>query len=214
MLPKHTRYERFVILCTARTGSTWLHTLLNSSLFIHSKGEIVRENAEGEQHPFERIAFGPSPTFIKAVGLKVFYDSPIYQEALQYLFENSDVKVILLSRLSALEQFVSYKKATASGQWSHSKDASPNHLEVDVKEFSIFKQAAKKDLEKVLKQLKNHEVFSLTYEDLLVEQTKILEKLQLFLEAPPQRLQSLLQKQSVIPISQQVANWEQIKNHL
>ena len=213
-LPKGTNYHQFVILCTARTGSTWLHTLLNSHLHIHSQGEIVRSNHENQKLPFQKFAFGPYPRFIHAVGLKVFYDATIYQEALRYVVANKQVKVILLTRKSAIDQFVSYKKALDSDLWSYSASQGNAKLKVDPAEFTTFQLTIKKSTDEVKSQLKDHVVFSLNYEELLTNQDSILEELQSFLSAPHRKLRSLLKRQSTVPIGEQIENWEEIKNQL
>ena len=213
-LSKGKNHTRFVVLCSARTGSTWLHTLLNSSLYIHSQGEIVRENHESEKLPFEEFAFGQYPAFIKAVGLKVFYEHPIYQEALDYVLDNPDIKIILITRKSQLEQFVSYKKAVRSGRWSYSNVRVTSKVKVDLKEFTAYQLSYNKNLTELKKRLNNHQVFSMTYEDLVANQERVLSDLQTFLTVPGKKLKSLLKKQSRSPISQQIENWEEIKNQL
>ena len=75
-------FTKFAIVCTPRSGSTWLHTLLNSHTHIISYGEILREKLEAnpnQQLPsLEELIFHPHHTTIQAVGLKVFYE---YQTA-------------------------------------------------------------------------------------------------------------------------------------
>jgi len=214
LLPKGRAYQQFVILCTARTGSTWLHTLLNSNLYIHSQGEIVRENHESKKLPFERFAFGRFPKFVKAVGLKIFYDLPAYQEALEYVLLHKHFKVILLTRESSIAQFISYKKANHSGQWSYSKASSKSTLQVDFDEFLAYKEKMQTELIDLRKRLRNHHVYELTYEELITNRETILDKLQLFLGVPQKKLRSLLQKQSKLPIGKQIENWDEIKNKL
>ena len=202
-----------MILCTARTGSTWLHTLLNAHLNIHSQGEIIGKRDKNSKVSFGAFAFRTYPAFVRAVGLKVFYDLTDYKEALQYV-RKSDIKIILLTRESLLEQFVSLKKASITNQWSSTKATDGRKLRIDLQEFLSFKETRKNTLVALKQELTNKEVFQVSYEDLLENPDAKLNELQRFLGVTPQKLRSVLKKQSVEPISRQIENWEEIKNQL
>lgn len=212
LLPKNSQYQKFVILCSARTGSTWLHTLLNSHLNVYSHGEIKASHNNSELF-LEEFAFAKYPSFIRAVGLKVFYDLPDHKKILQDILQ-SDIKVILLTRQSLIEQFTSLKKATVSNQWSDTRGSRTWQLKLDVDEYTSFKKNSEAELDSLKESLTNKEVFSILYEDLVAQQAVILDELQKFLGVTPKKLRSLLEKQSSTSISLQIENWEEIKNQL
>lgn len=65
-------YIRFAIICAPRSGSNWLHTLLNSHHNIISYGEILRKthvnNPTQKLPTLNELVFYPHHPSIKAVG--------------------------------------------------------------------------------------------------------------------------------------------------
>ena len=209
---KPYHYQKFAILCTARSGSTWLHTLLNSHPSILSEGEIILTNhRSGNPLAFKDLAFQAYPRLIKAVGLKVFYENPIYEEGLRSVLTDPHTKVILLSRESSLEQFVSLKLAEKSHEWVY-ESAPSGRISIDIQEFEKYRQHLSKKHTHVLMQLKNKDVLEVTYEELHKEEEKTMTDIQHFLGVRPRRLYSLLRKQGDHNVANQIANWEDVRD--
>ena len=110
-----TAHVHFVILCMPRTGSTLLHTLLNSHPNIISYGEVLRRNyVRGKQTDLSADIFKKHQTSIKAIGLKLFYEYRTKQDFKDYYREitrNKNVKIIHLVRENLLDSFISLKNA-------------------------------------------------------------------------------------------------------
>ncbi|GAB4240990.1 MAG: hypothetical protein Tsb0034_17730 [Ekhidna sp.] len=214
LLPKTSAYQKFAILCTARSGSTWLHTLINSHINLHSEGETVLANHRSKiPKPFHQFAYQPYPGFIKAVGLKVFYASPVYRESLQAVLADKQVKLVWLFREDRLAQFVSFKRAQMTREWSH-QGATEQKIRFEINEFEDFREHQKRADEALSRALEGRECFKLFYEQLQDQADDVLHQLQLFLEVKPQKLHSLLKKQSSYNIASQVSNWEEVESYI
>ena len=200
-------YVRFIILCTARSGSTWLHTLLNSHPNIHSKGEITLIHHD---QSIQDYAYTTYPLSIHAVGLKVFYDDDSYQEALNSIKKDKGIRVIHLVRNNLTEQFISYKKALTSGEWSFRTNSKSSKIKIDTYELLEYQKKQKILRNQVNIDLNNHNLIEIVYEDLIKQTNHETSKIQNFLEVGQKKLFSILKKQSTKPLRSQVENWEEL----
>lgn len=214
ILPKTKEYQKFVILCAARSGSTWLHTLLNSHPNVHSQGEIIRENHHGRKLPFTSIAFNPCPRLLQAVGLKVFYDDPLYKVALEAILADPTIKIVLLRRKTKLAQFVSNELARSTAEWTRKNLDSNATIAIDSADFYSFKAQEQATLTELERRLRTHQVHPIAYEDLVQKKDEVLLDLQRFLGVAPRTLSSLLEKQGAENVTTQISNWEEVKNEL
>lgn len=188
--------------------------MLNSHHAIHSEGEIILTNHNTEKPlKFEQFAFQGYPKLIKAVGLKIFYENPIYEEGLNFILNDPAVKVILLRRKSALAQFVSLKLAEKSKEWVGTLDPL-RKINLNIDEFRKFNEIQTKAEHQVLSKLKDRNYFEAYYEDLLQDEDQTLLKLQHFLGVRPKKLVSLLKKQGNKNVSNQIANWDEVKEQI
>jgi LPS sulfotransferase NodH len=147
-LAKGYDYTAFVILCEPRSGSTLLHTYLNSHTQVLSYGEVLRMQLEKEPQSGVRdklisdLVFKPHARQIKAVGLKLFYeyvDHPDYRDSFNQIVQRKDVKVIHLIRKNLLELYVSLKTAEQTNVWSTTQtSANTIQIKVDVDDYSKF----------------------------------------------------------------------------
>lgn len=202
---------RFAILCTARSGSTWLHTLLNSHPNIHSEGETVllHHNLNPGQS-FQDFAYSAYPLVIRSVGLKVFYDDDLYQEALNSIKKDEGVRIIHLIRKDLTGQFISFQKAAASGEWSFHKDSLSSKLRIDTNALQEYHKRQKLLREQIKLDFKNHAFMEITYEDLVKETGRVTIEIQKFLEIKQKKLFSLLKKQAIKPLKSEVENWNEL----
>lgn len=192
-------FQRFVVLCHPRTGSTWLHTLLNSSSQIMSYGEILTEKKNINK--LEQTIWGSHHSAIQAVGCKIFYEQLIdrhFCQVFEEIISNPNIRVIDLSRRDARAAFSSLKVAEKSDAWSSTQSNQNNENQVFIteNEFDSYVENLELNRAKVLQGLKDHDVLSLSYEDLVRNEAPELVRVQKFLNVTPVPLFSLLQKQA------------------
>lgn len=200
-----SEYQKFVILASARTGSTWLHTLLNSHPQILSKGEIIREKncTLGE-------VFNAQSRGIKAVGCKIFMDDPRYETAINELITRKDIKIIFLTRKNKVAQFASLKIAQQDHKWSG--QASKESVIISTSELATFIKN-QKNFEKIFPQrFHSHQTISIHYEELLESPDSTTELIQKFIHVRLRRLFSLLKRQGDQSYAKRITNWQEIKS--
>jgi hypothetical protein len=133
-------YTRFIILCSARSGSTMLSSALNSSSEIVCFRELFNAavhfidfDVEGYQRDsvedralrdkdfrefIERRIFCAHGEDVRAVGFKAMYDHIwVFEGLSEYLAAQPDIRVIHLQRRNPLRSFVSLRIAETSGNW-------------------------------------------------------------------------------------------------
>ena len=209
--------HHFIILCRPRTGSTLLHTSLNSHPAIFSYGELPRKNLEkGITNSIEQHLFKKHPPSIKAVGLKVFYDyldSPEYRKFVFELSERPEVKVLHLKRRNALDEFISLEKAKKRNIWSSTDGNSLSPVESinpDPDEFRRF-LALRAFLSRRAEYIfQGHPVLEVYYEDLIGDSRSTLMQIQQFLGVKRRNLFSLLTKMGD-PLHRDIANYKALK---
>ena len=200
-------YTPFIILCQPRSGSTLLHTYLNSNPQIKSYGETLREHLEEDAHALDRVTiedlvFRPHSTTIKAVGLKIFYeysDDKQYKEIFKQIVNRKDVHVIHLIRKDTLKLFTSLKTAEATNIWSIS-DASfankQNKIKIDPNEYEAFLNKYTSRWQLMSQLFERHNCLTVEYESLVSNPQTALDSIQRFLKVKPRKLFTLLKKQN------------------
>ncbi len=132
-LKKSSDYQKFLILCHPRTGSTLLHTYLNSHAHIYSLGEFIGMDFPDKVKALHlspvdylyRKGFRPYGTHIKAVGFKYFYvynEIPEAKEVLEELQKMDDLKIIHLIRKNTVRTLVSLEIAIKTAGWTKSQE--------------------------------------------------------------------------------------------
>lgn len=211
---KNINYVRFAIVCTARSGSTWLHTFLNAHPNIISKGEVLAAKSYSN---LNEDVFHLYSSNIVAVGLKIFYeygDSKTV-DSLKELVNNSNIRIIHLTRNDLLAQFTSLKKARQSSEWSQKgSNTVPEKIHIDFNEFQDYQQQQLTSRRKIATDFQHHQLLSIAYEDINSETERTLALIQEFLGVKPRKLVSLLKKQSTDALSKQIANWEELQVQL
>src|SRR5690606_32535870 len=214
-LRKHDRYTPFAIVCEARTGSTLLHTCLNAHPAIVSYGEILRRKSviQPVKSVVEEI-FKPHAPFIKAVGLKLFYSyhsHPSYQACFSEIMRSERVKIIHLTRKNTLQLYVSRKLAESTNQWSSTRPHNnTSKLLVDIHDLERFITNYQAEVLRINQLICEHPVLPLTYEELYIYPDASLRRVQEFLDVKPQKLFSLLQKQTPDDLRKVVTNYDDV----
>lgn len=202
ILPQHRAFQKFVIICSARTGSTLLHTYLNSHPHIFSQGEILREYQEyqikGVSLDLSKDVFRPQGRNIHAVGLKYFLDyieDDRFHHHYDEILADSTIKIMILSRDLLEDQLLSLKLARASKEWSYTHRGNKSPISIDDQELNTFIATLDRQYAKVRADLCNHDVLSITYEELANHPEKTLSAVQNFLKVTPRKLYTVLRKQ-------------------
>lgn len=193
--------EFFVILCQPRTGSTLLHTYLNSHPNIMSYGEDVRSGNK-------QVMLKKFPKSIKAVGFKLFYED-LEQNIFKKIITKTNIKIVHLVRQDLLRQFISLKRAQKTEVWSQEKEfkgADGTAIKIDIQEFKSFEQNSIQQRQQMLSLFEQHEMLQVSYEDLCLRPEEILDGIQHFLNAKPRKLFSLLKKQNTDQLELLVSN--------
>lgn len=213
------QYNKFAVVCQPRTGSNWLHTLLNSHSQIFSYGEVLRRAVNNKKTQtilnLKKLVFGPHQKQIKAVGLKIFYEyskNTNYKKIYQGIVDDESILIIHLVRRDVLGQYLSLLKAEKSKQWSNSRALNRTKpVRINVDEFKLYTKEHLDLKNKISGAFKDHQVLEVSYEDLVDDLDNTLLKIQLFLQVKPRYLFSMLQKQSISNIKEQIINWKDLK---
>lgn len=197
--PNSNDYVKFAILCTPRTGSTWLHTLLNSHPQIHSLGEVIYEG-QSNRPTLEEI-YRPQPKSILAVGFKLFYGITHegYQKLTQDVLEDPTIRLIHLIRRDIGAQLKSYRIAEKGKVWSQTgKTTQETHQAISEKELAQFSQNLQLARKRIKEEVSSHSqaYLPIAYEDLVEQQEATTRKIMAFLEVRRRTLYSLLTRQS------------------
>lgn len=221
---QHTRYRRFVILCHARTGSTLLHTYLNSHPHILSLGEFIGmdfSKKTGKQglsttEYIEKKGFRKYASRIQAAGFKVFYvyrEMTPNREVLDWLENHPEVHIIHLRRENLLRTWVSLKKAEQTQAWTKEEN-DRDRIHIDPAECLAALDKMKQE-ETTFRQLFTaHPCLEVTYEALTSDTDPTLTQVQQFLGVQPRKLLSVLEKQHPQPLKAMVENYRELEEKL
>ncbi|MFD1001721.1 sulfotransferase [Ohtaekwangia kribbensis] len=221
---KSKSYIPFVILSEPRSGSTMLHTYLNSHTQIKSYGEVLRENIEAnaiatETAPYiESLAFKPHATALKAIGLKLFYEyyeDARYSNSFNYVINRKDVKIIYLIRRDILKVYVSLKIAQKTNVWSSIKSAENEprpKIAIDRNDYIQFREEHLRHRRLFVTLLKDHPLLEVAYEDLVQNPQPVLKSIQQFLGVKPKALFTLLKQQNPGSVESMITNYDEVKD--
>lgn len=224
----------FVILGHPRSGSTLLLNALREHPGMHVYGELFQDELEDRRDGFgaagevyengmDGASFLANTIFrmrddpeVLAVGFKLFYEQahePGARSAWRYLIDRTDVRVIHLTRDSALHTFVSLSEAKVSGRWHVELDeAAPASapIRIDPEKCLAFLDNLYAYREWTRRAFQAHELLELSYERLDADFNAALFDVQTFLGVPPVPLPALLRKQGVRPLEARISNFEEI----
>jgi LPS sulfotransferase NodH len=238
MAPGHLDYERFIILGQARTGSTFLQSLLNSHSQIVAFGEIFRRfdaifwdyssyprNVPRRQlcafrdDPIgflETHVYAKFPKGISAVGFKLFYaharhtrQRPLWT----YLRDRRDLKIIHIKRRNVLRTHLSLETAKMVGRW---RDLSVEPAGDDISILLDYDECLRKFAETREQErahdilFANHAKMDLFYEELSRDYTSEMRRVQQFLGVECQVVAPTTHKQARRPLSVAISNYDEL----
>jgi LPS sulfotransferase NodH len=232
-------YQRFLIVGVARTGSTLLMSMLNARPSMLAFGEIFRGDGKigWDIPPFlsrqalrlqrklqarpieflETEVFGAWPAEVAAVGFKLFYyhaRSGSQAAVWEYLRDDPALAIIHIKRLNVLEQYLSLRVAHETNIWSsstpQSEEPAPIRLDPDL---------CRRHFEEVRAQEAECDAFfsrsriqSLTYEDLVADRAAAMQRVAGHLGVPLERGEARTARQRTRPISDAIANFEELRD--
>ncbi len=229
-------FTRFIILCSARSGSNYLRSLLNSHSRALAFGELFQNPVRISWHLpgylalprqlrlyrqdprafIDNVVFGPVPDCIAAVGFKIFYEhtGPVDRSHVwRCLLADRSLKVIHLKRRNKLEQMLSLQKALQTGQWftrsPHRIQDTSVHLDANACRKWFETANANERIFDVL--FAKHDIHEILYEDLCADPVKTMDAVQVFLEVERESLLARTQKQARQMPSQVISNYLDLK---
>lgn len=204
-----------------RSGTTLLHTYLNSHPAVLSYGET--NLIELHQKVKQSVFFHPQDYQIRAVGAKALLPIQLMAETESTLHELSNlqepIRIIFIYRENLLRWFVSLKIAEKTRKWSLTEGKknlplSEKMIKIDVNELIRTLNIALHSRNRYKAALHEKLYHEISYEQLMVDSTQSLEEIQMFLGIKPLKLHSLLKKQNPEPLSQLIINYPEVKETL
>lgn len=220
---RHPHYTPFLLLSHHRSGSTWVHTALNSHPRILSVGEELRIYFSRQKGTEELKKFfrQPQSRLVQALGCKLFYEDAYTPEGLLFweYWRKKRYKVIHLQRRNLLRIVVSEEIARQQQHWSSTEDSSLPGTEKAVEflpEVLMQRMAHIENLQEVFsRQLKDYpKVLTVWYEDLVAEPEAQFERMQHFLGVAPRALFTLLIRQNPEPLQELLLNYDELQLYL
>lgn len=219
----HKRNDKFMISCTARSGSSMLSTLLNSHPRVLCHGEILAAPHEsaGPYHELrsqgadvddwlreyrqERpeaflydVCFNPAGR--QSVGFKFKLEESLtgsYKSFRELLAADRDIKIIHLQRKNILDKYVSLQMTKQSGVFSIRSSSQRPELRpftIDIPDFIAYVRKDRQRYETAFEMFRDHPCLHLTYEELCESRPAALTKVQDFLELPQADLATMMVK--------------------
>lgn len=232
-------YQPFVIIGTARTGSTMLWSYLNSHPDVlclrgaygstnkvnfgkfyldlpeecYSKELITLRNNSSVRFLNEFI-FKSYPRPYKAIGFKYFYDHDRHlrnkNELLQYFSQNKRIKFIHLKRDDLLATLFSYKRARAQNQWN--ADDSNFRTCISISEcYSFFDLINKQQIR--FDKLFGQRSLSISYENMVHQPNTTLSNVQQFLGLQPKQLKTETTRNREVKLADFVTNYSELRQY-
>lgn len=232
-------YQPFIILGTARTGSTLLWSYLNShpsvlclrGVYGSTKkinfgkfyGELPEEYHSSElinlrnQSPIDFLETYVWKEYVmpfKAVGFKYFYNHDRHlsykDELINYFKENRSIKFLHLKRHNLLASLFSYKRALAQKKWTNAN--TDFHASISIQECNDYFQQIL-DSQKRFDELFADRTLQISYDNLLNAIEYTLSDVLDFIGVQATSLTTETQKNGETKLSEYITNYAELKAH-
>jgi len=222
IMHKNKRKNLFLVIATARSGSTLLITYLNSIPGVYFFDEVLS---------YDRSYGLPPEQFIPIRGLQhikrcLYYPKECISGAKLLMNQLSgcdismtelvnyfpQVKYLIVVRENIIDQFISEKIADATNSWINVPV--PNHYRIDLRpeDLDEYCKEIRGIYRDVLNGTKKKDRMIITYEDLSKDPQGTFEKYIFpFFNIPTSTVHTNLVKQNKLPSSERVSNWDEIK---
>lgn len=241
LLPgSHNNYQKFIILCTGRTGSNFLCSLLQSHSRIRAFAEVFQDlkgkrilwdypgyNSEEfwemrENNPIKfmnNIVFRYFPKSVSAVGFKLLYHHAQAENEKciwEHLKQIKDLKIIHLKRKNWLEQYTSVMVAKQTRKWVVKTNDSNSKTEdlriaIDYNDCIEYFQTIQNFQMEYDNLFAGHQILEVIYENLAKDYINETKRIQEFLSVPYQKLYPSTYKQSKQIMSETIINYSELK---
>lgn len=222
----------FVIVADLRTGSTLLSTSLNAHPQIRCYGELFHPDTFPDNHLEEHDRFQMSgrevvrqafaARGVKAAGFRamVFLPMPAqphWEDSWDALQERRGLRVIWLTRRDRLAQYASILVAQQTRVWHPSPEdpvLRPENrptITIDPQEFRRWTAERERLFALRRQQLQASPSLELDYETLVAEWPDLIRRVETFLGVDPVELQPAKQKQEKRPLSEVIANYDELR---
>jgi len=232
-------YHRFIVVGTARTGSTLLTSLLNAHSQALAFGELFRSaDAIGwDMAPFldcqgprllalyqadpiaflDRKVFRRWPRSYAAVGFKLFYfhaRSEAHAALWDHLAANTDILVLHIKRQNLLAQYYSLQLAHKTQVWSIPRPVAEKPAPIRLEAEACREHFARlRGLEQECAALfARHAVRDVYYETLVAEQDREMDAVQDFLGLRREKLTPRIARQRTALLREAIANFDELRD--
>ncbi|MDE0471295.1 MAG: sulfotransferase [Ekhidna sp.] len=232
-------YQPFVILGTARTGSTMLWSYLNSHSDIlclrgvygstnkinfgkfynelpeeYQSTELIKLRNERPIEFLEKYVYKDYVKSYKAIGFKYFYNHNRHlsnkDKVIYYFDSNRAIKFLHLKRDNLLATLFSYKRALAQQKWT--KANTDFKTNISVEECNNYFHDINRN-QKLFNQIFQDRILQVNY-DRLTEQTgQTLQEILDFIGVKTISLTTETNKNRETKLSEGIINFNELKNH-
>lgn len=232
-------YQPFIILGTARTGSTMLWSYLNSHPDIlclrgvygstnkinfgkfygelpeeYHSSELIKLRNERPIEFLENFVWKEYSKPFKAVGFKYFYDHDRHlsnkEEVISYLQANKAIKFLHLKRDNLLATLFSYKRALTQQQWT--KANTDFRTSITIQEcYDYFQQTLYS--QKRYDELFSNRTLQVSYDNLLNATEQTLQEVLDFIGVKTISLTTETNKNRETILSDCITNYTELKTH-
>ena len=232
-----THYAKYIIICSTRTGSNMLRSLLNSHSRIVGFGELFQNNdkigwylpgysqnrklrAIYHDNPAEflkRVVFCKYPRGIAAVGFKYLYEHTHGNswKILRPFFKHAtNLKIIHLKRRNILRSYLSQLTAQQTNRWVNCTDiqSAGSPLTLDFRNCLWHFRAIRAYEAYFDVFFKNHPTIEVSYEQLVSNRDIEMKRVLRFLGAGTEDLFPSIYRQSCQSLSIAISNYADLKN--
>jgi len=229
-------YLKFIILAHARSGSSLVIRSLSRHDQVVGFGELfVRErigfNVEGydnfsvrllkarKKYPIQfldRYIFSAYQDKKLAVGFKLFpdqLDNKHYRCVWDWINQNQDLAIVLLSRQNRLATYTSLRVAIQTGVFGISEKSQRLNTKVTIDADDLLAEFRKRERYEVdvKERTANHRVLEMTYEELSEDPRARIQDIQRFLGLDPLDPSIQFIKQEVRPLREVINNYYELK---
>lgn len=238
-MKNNLQYQPFIILGTARTGSTVLWSYLNSHPNIlclrgvygstnkinfgkfygelpeeYHSSELIKLRNERPIEFLENYVWKEYSKPFKAVGFKYFYDHDRHlsnkEEVISYFKTNRAVKFLHLKRDNLLATMFSYKRALAQQQWT--KANTDFRTSITVQECNDYFQQILK-IQNQFDELFSDRTLKVSYDNLLKATERTLQEVLDFIGVKAISLTTETNKNRETKLSDCITNYTELKTH-
>lgn len=215
------KYQKFVIIANARTGSNLLINYLDSHKKIEAKGELFGVLHNKSCMEIWNAFFLNKNKKVKFAGFKIFYAHPLDtkdKDVWKFISKDKRIKVIHLVRQNKLRTHVSRSIARKTNQWARkTKNKIPlekkqikidyNNLYSNIKELTNYENKTRKDYQ-------DHQFLEISYEDLVFDKNSTMCKVFDFLDVERNEFTTKYKQQNKEKLSDLILNYDEIEKKL